>query len=93
MSHYSWTKESRTLDKNLNGKKKKKKFYWERVIFEPSKAKKKKIIYMENDFGLISEIKNLTLLFNILSIGWDFFGFLELGVVLNLTLVFPLNDK
>jgi len=48
---------------------------------------------MENDFGLISEIKNLTLLFNILSIGWDFFGFLELGVVLNLTLVFPLNDK
>jgi hypothetical protein len=49
MLHYSWTKESRTLDKKLNGKKsseikikkKKKKFYWERDVFKPSKAKKK----------------------------------------------------
>jgi len=36
-------KESRTLDKKLNGKKKKKtneikKFYWERDVFKPSKA-------------------------------------------------------
>jgi len=32
--------------------KKKKKFYWERDVFKPSKAKKKKaIIYKENDFG------------------------------------------
>jgi len=58
MSHYSWTKESRTLDKKLNGKKTNeiKKFYWERDVFKPSKAKKA-IIYKENDFGFISEIK------------------------------------
>jgi len=63
MSHYSWTKESRTLDKKLNSKKikwDKKKFYWKRDVFKPSKAKKKSIIYKENDFGFISEIKNLT---------------------------------
>ena len=85
MSHYSWSKESRTLDKKLNGKKTSeiKKFYWERDIFKPSKAKKA-IIYKENDFGFISEIKK-TQHFNILSISWDSFGFLELGVVLNLT--------
>jgi hypothetical protein len=61
MSHYSWTKESRTLDKKLNGKKTSeiKKFYWERDVFKPSKAKKA-IIYKENDFGFISEIRNLT---------------------------------
>jgi len=61
MSHYSWTKESRTLDKKLNGKKtsKIKKFYWERDVFKSSKAKKA-IIYKENDFGFFSEIKNLT---------------------------------
>ena len=43
MSYYSWTKESRTLDKKLNGKKKTseiKKFYWERDVFKPSKPKK-----------------------------------------------------
>ena len=58
MSHYSWTKESRILDKKLNGKKTNeiKKFYWERDVFKPSKAKKA-IIYKENDFGFISEIK------------------------------------
>jgi len=41
-SHYSWTKESRTLDKKLNDKKTNeiKKFYWERDVFKPSKAKK-----------------------------------------------------
>ena len=61
MSHYSWTEESRTLDKKLNGKKTSeiKKFYWERDVFKPSKAKKA-IINKENDFGFISEIKNLT---------------------------------
>ena len=61
MSHYSWTKESRTLDKKLNGKKACviKKFYWERDIFKPSIAKKA-IIYKENDFGFISEIKDLS---------------------------------
>ena len=61
MSHYSWTKDSRTLDKKLNGKKTNeiKKFYWERDVFKPSKVKKV-IIYKENDFGFISEIKNLT---------------------------------
>jgi len=44
MSHYSWTKESRTLDKKLNGKKSNeiRKFYCERDIFKLSKAKKKK---------------------------------------------------
>jgi len=59
--YYSWTKESRTLDKKLNGKKKSeiKKFYWERDFFKSSKAKKA-IIYKENDFGFISEIRNLT---------------------------------
>jgi len=58
---YSWTKESRTLDKKLNGMKTSeiKKFYWERDVFKPSKAKKA-IIYKENDFGIISEIRNLT---------------------------------
>ena len=42
MSHYSWTKKSRTLDKKLNGKKSReiKKFYWERDVFKPSKPKK-----------------------------------------------------
>jgi hypothetical protein len=36
-------------------------FYWERDVFKPSKAKKKKAItYKENDFGFISEIKDLT---------------------------------
>jgi len=42
MSHYSWTKESRTLDKKLNSKKSNdiKMFYWERNVFKPSKAKK-----------------------------------------------------
>jgi len=50
MSRYSWTKESRALDKKLNGKKKKKK-----------KKKKKAIIYKENDFGFISEIKNFNI--------------------------------
>jgi len=41
MSHYSWIKESRTLDRKLNGKKTSeiKKFYWERDVFKPSKAK------------------------------------------------------
>ena len=61
MSHYSWTKDSRTLDKKLNGKKTNeiKKFYWERDVFKPSKVKKV-IIYKENDFGFISKIKYLT---------------------------------
>ena len=47
MSHYSWTKESRTLDKKLNGKKtrEKKKFYWERDVFKPLKAKKKNQLF------------------------------------------------
>jgi len=42
MSHYSWTKESKTLDMKLNGKKTSeiKKFYWERDVFKLSKAKK-----------------------------------------------------
>jgi len=61
MSHYSWIKESWTLDKKLNGKKTNeiKKFYWGRDVFKPSKAKKA-AIYKENDFGFISEIKDLT---------------------------------
>jgi len=44
MSHYSWTRESRTLDKKLNGKKTSeiKKFYWESNVFKLLKAKKKK---------------------------------------------------
>jgi len=55
MSHDSWTKESRTLDKKLNGKRTseiKKSFIGERDVFKPSKAKKKAIIYKENDFGI-----------------------------------------
>ena len=61
MSHYSWTKKSRTLDKKLNGKKSReiKKFYWERDVFKLSKAKIA-IIYKENDFGFIPKIKDLT---------------------------------
>jgi len=60
MSYYSWTKETRIVDKKLNGKKTSeiKKFYWERDIFKPSKDKKA-IIYKKNDFRLISEIKDL----------------------------------
>jgi len=44
----------------LNDKKKKwnKIFSWERNVLKHSKAKKV-IIYKENDFGLISEIKDL----------------------------------
>jgi len=44
MSHYLWAKESRTLEKKLNDKKTNeiKKFYWERDVLKPSKAKKKK---------------------------------------------------
>jgi len=37
-----------------------KKFYWERDIFKLSKAKKA-IIYKENDFGFISEIKDFNI--------------------------------
>jgi len=55
MLHYSWTKESRTLDKKLNGKKSS-----EIKIKKKKKKKKKTIIYKENDFGFISEIRNLT---------------------------------
>jgi len=49
------------LDKKLNGKETSeiKKFYWERDVFKLSKSKKA-IIYKENDFGFISEIKILT---------------------------------
>ena len=62
ISHYSWTKESRILDKKLNSKKPSeiKKFYWERDVFKPSNAKKA-IIYKENDFGFISEILKLNI--------------------------------
>ena len=49
------------MDKKLNGKETSeiKKFYWERDVFKLSKSKKA-IIYKENDFGFISEIKILT---------------------------------
>jgi len=49
------------LDKKLNGKKTSeiKKFYWKKDVFKPSNAKNA-IIYKENDFRFISEIKNLT---------------------------------
>ena len=49
MSHYSWTKESRTLDKKLNGKKSSeiKKVYWERDVFKSSKAKKSNYLQRE----------------------------------------------
>ena len=42
MSHYSLTKESRTLDKKLNGKKTSeiKKFYWERDVLQTLKSLK-----------------------------------------------------
>jgi len=57
MSHYLWAKESRTLEKKLNDKKTNeiKKFYWERDVLKPSKAKKKKkkkIVYKKNDYGI-----------------------------------------
>ena len=49
------------MDKKLNGKKTSeiKKFYWKKDVFKPSNAKNA-IIYKENDFRFISEIKNLT---------------------------------
>ena len=42
MSHYSWTKESRTLNKKLYGKKTSeiKKFYWERDVLQTLKSLK-----------------------------------------------------
>jgi len=43
MSHYSWTKESRTLDKKLNGKKTseiKKSFIGKEMFSNPQKLKK-----------------------------------------------------
>ena len=43
MSHYSWTKESRTLDKKLNGKKSseiKKSFIGKEMSSNPQKLKK-----------------------------------------------------
>jgi len=42
MSHYPWTKESRTLDKKLSGKKKKKKKNKKKKFFFFLKKKKKK---------------------------------------------------
>jgi len=92
MSHYSWTKESRTLDKKLNGKKTSeiKKFYWERDVFKPSKAKEA-IIYKENDFGFISEIKNLSFQYPKHQLG--FFWISQIRCDFNLTLVFPLKEK
>jgi len=47
VSHYSWTKESRTLDKKLNGKKKtseikKKVLYGKEMSSDSQKLKKKK---------------------------------------------------
>jgi len=64
ISHCSWIKESRTLDKKLNGKKKsekkkKKSFIGKEMSLNPQKLKKA-IIYKENNFGFISEIKDLT---------------------------------
>jgi len=85
MSHYSWTKDSRTLDKKLNGKKTNeiKKFYWERDVFKPSKVKKV-IIYKENDFGFISEIKNLTFQYPKYQLGFFWISRSSV-VVLNMT--------
>jgi len=93
MSHYSWTKDSRTLDKKLNGKKTNeiKKFYWERDVFKPSKVKKV-IIYKENDFGFISEIKNLTFQYPKYQLGFFWISRSSV-VVLNMTWVFPLKEK
>jgi hypothetical protein len=83
MSHDSWTKESRTLDKKLNGKRTseiKKSFIGERDVFKPSKAKKKKQSFTRRMIlEFISEIKNLTFQYPKLSVGISF-GFLELGV-------------
>jgi len=80
MSHYSWTKESRTLDKKLNGKKTSeiKKFYWERDIFKPSKAKKA-IIYKEYDFGFISEIKYITFQYPTYQLGFFWISRIRCG--------------
>jgi len=67
-----------------------KKFYWKKDAFKPSKSKKQLLtrIIILNFFR-----KSINKYFNILSISWDSFGFLELVVVLNLTLVFPLKEK
>jgi len=60
------------LDKKLNDKKTseiKKKFYWERDVFKPSKAKKKKaIIYKEKDFRLFSENQRLNISISLVSV-------------------------
>ena len=52
---------------------------------------KKAIIYKENDFGFTSEIRNLTFQYPKYQLG--FFWISRIGVVLNLTLVFPLKEK
>ena len=66
-----------------------KKFYWERDVFKPSKAKKA-IIYKENDFGFISEIRNLTFQYPKYQLGIFWVSRIRCG--LNLTLVFLLKE-
>ena len=95
MSHYSWTKESRSLDKKLNGKKASeiKKFYWERDVFKPSKTKKA-IIYKENDFGFILEIRNLTFQYPKYQLGFFWISRIRCGFKFDISaLVFPLKEK
>ncbi|KAG4093288.1 hypothetical protein H8356DRAFT_1361105 [Neocallimastix lanati (nom. inval.)] len=98
MSHYSWTKESRTLDKKLIGKKTNeiKKFYWERDVFKPSKAKKA-IIYKENDFGFISEIRNLTFQYPKYQLGFFWISRIRCGFKFDISISIKeksyINDK
>ena len=73
-------KELRTLDKKLNDKKSNeiKKFYWKRDVFKPSKAKKNQLFTRRMILYLFQ--KSETQHFNILSISWDSFGFLEFDI-------------
>jgi len=75
------------LDKKLNGKKTSeiKKFYWERGVFKSSKAKKV-IIYKENDFVFISEIRNLTFQYPKYQLGFFWISRIRCGFKIDISI-------
>ena len=83
LNHNSWTKESRTLnkkfiDRDTLSKEKVLKFYWERDIFKPSKAKKA-IIYKEQKFGYKKYIYRLSLKYPQFQLGFFWISRIRCG--------------
>ena len=62
-----------------------KKLYWERDVFKPSKAKKA-IIYKENDFGYILEIKNLTFQYPKYQLGFFWISRIRCGFIFDISI-------